>query len=710
MKSFRNSVGIGYFAIALGFVLVAVVGPYMASNFVTRSLKSASELTALQWASYLTESTPELDVILEGGQASPHSYHMLDVRKSGGDGVFRTKLYDKELKLLYDSVGASTQSAAAQPADVNAAGHAHAHHDHQHFDAGSEEVFASGRPQHAQISGTQDETRHASETGATLTQGLVAPLVNGETGIVLMLDSETTSATAVHHSKAVVPVVLDGQLQGFLYLEIDHTEQFRQLEKSLDRMMYVLLTFALAALVLPSAVIIHSLQREKEDVSSTLGHVRTHDALTGLLNRESFRSEVTALVRSGSTVAVLFVDLDKFKNINDLLGHEVGDDLLVAASRRLSETVGPDGLVCRYGGDEFLACVRQSTDRPVQRLGDRIVKGLSCPFQVAGHHLNIGASVGYAISGRDGSSLEDLVRAADMAMYVAKGRGRRLTVGFSSSMKETRRERLKLEEELRSALVCGNRFELHYQPIYRTRERELAGFEALLRMQSQSGTFITPDDFIPIAEEMGLMEEIGQWVLQEACAAASTWTPGLMVSVNLSTVQFSSGRLNGIVSDALSRSNLVAGNLQLEVTESVLVHMPESVLTQLKELHLAGVRLSLDDFGTGYSSLNYLWRFPFDNLKIDRSFVSDIESDSRKSRAILNSIVSLSDTLGITTTAEGVETAEQMAAIELLKCDFVQGFLMSQPLPHRDLQAFIEEQTSRSRSLAAFDPRATATG
>lgn len=709
MKSLRNSVGIGYFAIALGFVLVAVVGPYMASNFVSRSLKSASELTALQWASYLTESTPELDVILGGGQASPHSYHMLDVRKSGGDGVFRTKLYDKELKLLYDSVDGSTQSGA-QPAVADAAGHAHAHHNHQQLDAEGEEGSVGGSLQHAQISGIQDETSQSSETDATLTQGLVAPILSGETGIVLMLDSGTTTASAAHHSKAVVPVELDGQLQGFLYLEIDHTAQFLQLEKSLDRMMYVLLTFALAALVLPSAVIIHSLQREKDDVSSTLGHVRTHDALTGLLNRESFRSEVTALIRSGSTVAVLFVDLDKFKNINDLLGHEVGDDLLVAVSDRLKETVGPDGLVCRYGGDEFLACVRQSTDRPVQRLGDRIVKGLSRPFQVAGHHLNIGASVGYAISGRDGSSLEDLVRAADMAMYVAKGRGRRLTVGFSPSMKETRRERLKLEEELRSALVCGNRFELHYQPIYQTWKRELVGFEALLRMQSQSGTFIAPDDFIPIAEEMGLMEEIGQWVLQEACAAASTWTPGLMVSVNLSTVQFSSGRLNGIVSAALNQSNLVAGNLQLEVTESVLVHMPESVLGQLNELHLAGVRLSLDDFGTGYSSLNYLWRFPFDNLKIDRSFVSDIDSNSRKSRAILNSIVSLSETLGITTTAEGVETAEQMAAIERLKCDFVQGFLMSHPLPHGDLQAFIEQRANRSRSLAASDPPATATG
>lgn len=688
---------IGYFAIALGFVLVAVVGPYMASNFVTKSLKSASELTALQWASYLTESTPELDVILGGGQASPHSYHMLDVRKSEGDGVFRTKLYDKELELLYDSSGVSAQSGAAQPDD---AGHAHAHHNHQHSNAEGEEVSAGGSPQHAQLSGMQDDVSHQGKNDVTMTQGLVAPILNGETGIVLVLDDGNTSTAGAHHSKAVVPIELDGDLKGFLYLEIDHTAQFEQLEKSLDRMMYVLLTFALAALVLPSAVIIHALKKEKDTVSSTLGHVRTHDALTGLLNRESFGNEVTSLIRSGATVSVLFVDLDKFKNINDLLGHEVGDDLLVAVSERLSEIAGQGGLVCRYGGDEFLVAIRNFSEKRVQRLGDRIVADLSRPFQVSGHDLNIGACVGYAISGRDGNGLDELVRSADMAMYVAKSRGRRLTVGFCPSMREARRERLKLEEELRYALARKDRFELHYQPIYQTKDRTLVGFEALLRLLSRNGRFLPPDVFIPIAEEMGMMDEIGEWILKEACLEAANWPHDLIVSVNLSTVQFASGRLHTIVADALERADLATGKLQLEVTESILVDIPESVLTQLQDLHTAGVRLSLDDFGTGFSSLNYLWRFPFDNLKIDRSFVSETGQKTRKSQAILNSIVSLSTTLGITTTAEGVESDEQMAVIEELNCDFVQGFLLSHPIPRGDLQALIEEHTGTAAVLA----------
>ncbi|WP_434055813.1 MAG: bifunctional diguanylate cyclase/phosphodiesterase [Roseibium sp.] len=698
MKSFRNSVGIGYFAIALGFVLVAVVGPYMASNFVTKSLKSASELTALQWASYLTESTPELDVILGGGQASPHSYHMLDVRKSDGDGVFRTKLYDKELELLYDSNGVSARTGAAQPDD---AGHAHAHHNHQHSNAEDEEVSAGGSPQHAQLSGMQDDASRQGKNDVTMSQGLVAPILNGQTGIVLMLDDGNTSTTGAHHSKAVVPIELDGDLKGFLYLEIDHTAQFQQLEKSLDHMMYVLLTFALAALVLPSAVIIHALKKEKDTVSSTLGHVRTHDALTGLLNRESFGNEVTSLIRSGATVSVLFVDLDKFKNINDLLGHEVGDDLLVAVAERLSEIAGQSGLVCRYGGDEFLVAIRNFSEKRVQRLGDRIVADLSRPFQVSGHDLNIGACVGYAISGRDGNGLDELVRSADMAMYVAKNRGRRLTVGFCPSMREARRERLKLEEELRYALARKDRFELHYQPIYQTKDRTLVGFEALLRLLSRNGQFLPPDVFIPIAEEMGMMDEIGEWILKEACLEAANWPHDLIVSVNLSTVQFASGRLHTIVADALERGDLATGKLQLEVTESVLVDIPESVLTQLQDLHTAGVRLSLDDFGTGFSSLNYLWRFPFDNLKIDRSFVSETGQKTRKSQAILNSIVSLSATLGITTTAEGVETDEQMAVIKELNCDFVQGFLLSHPIPRGDLQALIEEYTGTAVVLAA---------
>ncbi|MEO1115005.1 MAG: bifunctional diguanylate cyclase/phosphodiesterase [Pseudomonadota bacterium] len=535
---------------------------------------------------------------------------------------------------------------------------------------------------------------------APLTHAQVEPILKGEADIVLMLEEGDPTQAVWHHSKAIVPIELDGALRGYLYLEIDHSAQFQQLEKALDRMMYVLLTFALAALVLPSALIIHALKKEKDDVSSTLGHVRTHDALTGLLNRESFGEEVTSLLKSGATVSVLFVDLDKFKSINDLLGHEIGDDLLVAVSERLSSIVGLGGLVCRYGGDEFLVAIRNFSEKRVQRLGNRIVEGLSRPFQVSGHDLNIGACVGFAISGRDGRDLEELVRSADMAMYVAKNRGRRLTVGFCPSMRETRRERLKLEEELRYALARKDRFELYYQPIYRTADRSLIGFEALLRLQSRSGRFLPPDVFIPIAEEMGMMEEIGEWILQEACSETANWPSHLIVSVNLSTVQFSSGRLHGIVADALESARLAARKLQLEVTESVLVDIPESVLAQLSDLHDAGVKLSLDDFGTGFSSLNYLWRFPFDNLKIDRSFVSETGQKTRKSQAILNSIVSLSTTLGITTTAEGVETDEQMAVIEGLNCDFVQGFLLSHPIPRADLQAFIGQQAG-SASLGA---------
>ncbi|WP_306141722.1 bifunctional diguanylate cyclase/phosphodiesterase [Roseibium sp. MMSF_3412] len=704
MKSYRNSVGLGYFAIALGFVLVAFVGPYLTSNLFTRSLKAASELTALQWASYLTSSTPELEVILGGGQASAHSYHMLDVRKSGGDGVFRTQLYSKNLELLYDSTQGATYSGTDKATGETGADHTHAHHahaHHQHGEGADKPVSETGTPRHAHASGSEEDPRQANTAGAPLTQAQVAPIVSGDTDIVLMLETGDTSQVVQHHSKAVVPIELDDNLQGFLYLEIDHTAQFQQLEKSLDRMMYVLLTFALAALVLPSAVIIHTLKKEKDHVSSTLGHVRTHDALTGLLNRESFGTEVAMLIKSGATVSVLFVDLDKFKNINDLLGHEVGDDLLVAVSERLSEIAGPGGFVCRYGGDEFLVAIRNFSEKRVQRLGDRIVDGLSRPFQVSGHDLNIGACVGYAISGRDGRSLEELVRSADMAMYVAKNRGRRLAVGFCPSMRETRRERLKLEEELRYALARKDRFELHYQPIYQTVDRLLVGFEALLRLRSRNRRFLSPDVFVPIAEEMGMMEEIGEWVLKEACSEAANWPPHLIVSVNLSTVQFASGRLQAIVAEALERAGLTTEGLQLEVTESVLVDTPESVLAQLRDLHNAGVRLSLDDFGTGFSSLNYLWRFPFDNLKIDRSFVSEAEQKTRKSQAILNSIVSLSATLGITTTAEGVETDEQIAVIEELNCDFVQGFLLSHPLARDDVQAFIAEHAEASLPMAA---------
>ncbi|HWA17813.1 MAG TPA: EAL domain-containing protein [Devosia sp.] len=431
-------------------------------------------------------------------------------------------------------------------------------------------------------------------------------------------------------------------------------------------------------------------QRQQE---ARIEHLARHDALTELPNRTQFLEEMAAAepgLERGEKLAVLCIDLDHFKSVNDMLGHAVGDKLLKQASARLWGQTRETDLLARLGGDEFSLLLR-----PIERPGDaaaiaeRIVKSMSAPFTIDGHHIVVGASVGIAIAPQDGTSTDVLMKNADMALYRAKSEGRSTYHFFERDMDAALQKRRMIEAGLRLALA-SDELRVVYQPLVGLKENRITCLEALLRW-THEGKTISPAEFIPVAEETGLIVAIGEWVLREACKAAVLWPTEARVAVNLSPVQFKNKRLFETVHSALVDSGLPPTRLELEITESLLLNDSEQTLQTLHRLRAMGVRISMDDFGTGYSSLSYLRSFPFDKIKIDRSFMRDLESRG-DSLAIIKAVIGLGHSLGMSTTAEGVETEEQLRAVREQGCNEVQGFLFSPPLPLAQVVELLEKE------------------
>jgi diguanylate cyclase (GGDEF)-like protein len=423
-----------------------------------------------------------------------------------------------------------------------------------------------------------------------------------------------------------------------------------------------------------------------------IAHLARHDPLTSLPNRTLFRDELKRAIancsREGERVAVLCLDLDRFKPVNDTLGHAVGDELLQQVAGRLSSCVRAGDLAARLGGDEFgIIQPRVEGEGEASALAERIVQSLSVPYDVAGHRVTIGVSVGIAIGAGASGSPDELVHQADLALYRVKAEGRQSFSFYHRDMDARAEIRRKLEMDLQEAIE-KQQFEVHFQPSIRLDDNSVTGFEALLRWQHPDRGMISPAEFIPIAEDTGLINPIGQWVLTEACKQAATWPPHMSVAVNLSPVQFKQAALPLQVMSALSKSGLDPSRLELEITEAVLLKDTESTQDTLKQLRDIGVRIALDDFGTGYSSLSYLSRFQFDKIKIDRSFVNDMSART-DALSIVRAITALGADLGMTVTAEGVETEEQLAHLRTVCCTEVQGFLFSRPRAARDLDQFL---------------------
>jgi diguanylate cyclase (GGDEF)-like protein/PAS domain S-box-containing protein len=440
---------------------------------------------------------------------------------------------------------------------------------------------------------------------------------------------------------------------------------------------------------------------ERQRTEARITHLAHYDALTDLPNRVLFRQQLEsriAALETGARFATLYIDVDEFKGINDSLGHQAGDELLKAVANRLRGCVGAADFVARLGGDEFAIILTRAHDDDtghddVVPVLERIYEAIRPPCECLGHQITADVSIGVALAPEDGADLDQLLKHADLAMYRAKTEGRRTWRFFERSMEASATARRSIEAELRRTLAEGG-FELHYQPVVDIATNEVTGCEALLRWRHAERGMISPAEFIPVAEHTGLIIELGEWVLQTACAEAAAWPDPVRLAVNVSPVQFRSGTLALKVAGALAASGLPADRLEIEITEAVLIRDDDAALAVLHQLRDLGVHIALDDFGTGYSSLSYLQRFPFDKIKIDRSFIRDI-TESGGSSSIVRAVVNIATERNMVTTAEGVETQQQLDLLRKLGCNQMQGFLFSAARPAGEIRGMLREPKRR---------------
>lgn len=438
-------------------------------------------------------------------------------------------------------------------------------------------------------------------------------------------------------------------------------------------------------------------ERERQIV-----HVGLHDELTGLPNRKLFTEQLANVLtrrRAGELVLVAYVDLDDFKMVNDTLGHPAGDALLRMVADHLREDL-PDALVARLGGDEFAVLIDGIDEKAsLGKIADRLQACFSRPLTINGQAAGSSASIGIALAPGDGEDGITLMKNADLALYRAKHEGKATYHFFEPSLDEAARRRRQLELDLRAAIREGA-FELHFQPLYSLAEKRLTGFEALLRWKHPTRGRISPVEFIPLAEEAGLIVPIGEWVLREACHQASTWPADVSVAVNVSPKQFAATGIAGTVLSALSASGLPPHRLELEITESIFIADVDTTLATLHALRNLGVKIALDDFGTGYSSLSYLRSFPFDKVKIDKSFVEDLGT-SGNGHAVIRAITTLAAALGMETLAEGVEDIAQFEVLEREGCQNIQGYLFSKPVAADAVVGLLRDGAGYQRHLCA---------
>lgn len=709
-------ISVGLLAIGLATIGASV---YAAQRVMDDLLRKDAISNGMGWAQHVARTTDGLDAVVSGYAPASDVEGVLGKLAAVGDIyqfafisphgnlIFKTGAYhppaesgnaehhahshEEAPKLGSDVEHIEHQAHAPNNAETNHAnqdGHDHGAHD-EHPTNGT--LLDQTAPAHTGTHAEHDHMTMPTDTDLPAHMQHYARLMVG--------DGETDP---IHFAEVNHPVTANGETQYVIRLRLDQTERFEIYQAAVSTLSIILASIVLLAVGIPALLALRS-RKQAELADQQVHFLARHDPLTGLLNRSSFLDQLehASDTRRGvnEQIGLFIIDLDGFKGINDGFGHDVGDELL----RQLADSLKFQGedldAIARLGGDEFAAFVSFDPDEvDLHDLANHTLAALTGIYEVNGHDVVTTASIGVAVSPDDAELPAELMQKADIALYNVKTNGRNGYAFFERGMEKRMKKRRNMEALLRQARH-DQAFELHFQPLFDQQSRDLIAFETLVRMRDEKGEFVPPDVFIPVAEDMGMMEELGEFILREATAAAMHWPNHVGLAVNLSPKQFESGKLVSIVSSALVRSGLKAERLELEITESLLMSNSQRNLRQLELLKDIGVSIAMDDFGTGYSSLGYLWKFPFDKIKIDKSFLGGMENVDEKANQIVSTIIALGHTLEMCVTAEGVETEAQADFLNEHKCDQLQGFLLGRPMPREEIDKFILDGKSKKANL-----------
>jgi diguanylate cyclase (GGDEF)-like protein len=531
-----------------------------------------------------------------------------------------------------------------------------------------------------------------------------------KTGVpVIATKSTPTENAPKYFAEAFVPVYAGSKPIAVVAAYVDQTAQRANVYRVILGASQTLCALTGLAFGVP-AVAWYRRTREKQRADRRIQFLAHHDVLTGLANRarltERLEAALALLPSTGTGIAVHYIDIDHFKQVNDMLGHDGGDFLLSTIGERLRTMIRIEDMIARLGGDEFVVVQTGVTGKPeAEHFAERIATVVAAPMVFHEQEIRVSFTVGVALAPADGTTPERLLKSADLALYNGKTGGRNCVRFFDSEMDEALQQRVRLERIVRDA-VEHDRLEVHYQPVFEMGGHRLVGFEALARLPAPDGSVIAPPQFIPIAEELRLIDRIGEWVLREACRTAQSWPEELTVAVNLSPVQFESGDIESTVTNVLAETGLEPRRLELEITETLLLRNNASVMNTLNRLKQMGVSIVMDDFGTGYSSLSYLWKFPFDKIKIDRSFMESFEKSGHHVETVVKTIIALGREMNMRVTVEGVETSEQVDflydadADADADADQVQGFYFGKPVPAAEVGTNILHEVRQSTAAA----------